>query len=221
LDSIRLDLATSIFDLAADARSWSSAGDREAAVDALGPAAWLAGWEAAVRSAAASVSSIIDARIAAAAAEARMPSRRRKRLLLNDGERRAIASRLGAGGIALNESLEVLERETSRMRQSGVVDRDAAERWRLALTGVARKVESAWMDLEAAASVEWARWTPFVESARSWRRPRWLLWLIALVVLGTAIYVGLVVGGYLPGPAVLERFSSWWWDWWYRLVEPA
>ncbi len=221
LDDVRLELATSIFELAADARSWSSAGDREAAVDALNSAAWLGAWEAAVRGAAVYLTALIDERIAAAALESRMPGRRRKRLFLNDVERRALASRIGAPGITLTGSLEGLEQQGSRMRQSGVLDREALERWRAALMTTARKIESAWMELEDAAHAEWNRWTPLVEAGRSWRRPRWLLWLIAAVVLGVAIYVGLVVGGYIRGPAFLESFSRWWWDWWDRLVEPA
>lgn len=221
LDQIRLELATAIFELAADARSWSSAGDRAAAVDAVGRAAWLGAWEAAVRAAAERIANETNARIEAAAVEARIPARRRKKFPLSEAERRAMAARLGAGGIALNETLDALEKETRRMRESGVLDREAGDRWRNALTNAARKVESAWIALEVAARAEWDRWTPLVESARSWRRPRWLLWLITALVLAAAIYVGLVVGGYLKGPPFLDRFALWWWDWWDRLVEPA
>lgn len=221
LDQIRLDLATAIFEMAADARSWSSAGDRQAAVDALGRSAWLGAWEAAVRSVAERVAAETDTRIEAAASEARIPRRRRKKLPLSEAERRAMAARLGAGGIGLNESLDLLDRESRRMRESGVLDREAGDRWRTALTSAARKIESAWLSLEGAARAEWERWTPLVESARSWRRPRWLLWLITATLLAAAIYIGLVVGGYLQGPPFLDRFAQWWWDWWDRLVEPA
>ncbi|MEO8199179.1 MAG: hypothetical protein ABI679_01535 [Gemmatimonadota bacterium] len=221
LDQVRLDLATAIFDMAADARSWSSAGDRQAAVDSLGQSAWLGAWEAAVRTTALQVAAETDARIEAASLESRIPRARRKKLLLSQAERRSMAARLGTGGFALGESLALLHIENQRMRESGVLDRDAGERWRAALTTAARKVESAWISLEEEAQSEWARWTPLVESARAWRRPRWPLWLITAVLLSVAIYVGLVVGGYLHGPAFLDRFAQWWWDWWDRLVEPA
>jgi len=221
LDSIRLELATAIFELAADARSWSSAGDRQAAVDELGRSGWLAAWESAVRSAAELVSRLIDARIQEAGTESRMPRRKLRRLALSDGERRAIAARLGRGGFAFAEALAPVDREGGRLREAGVLDRAAFERWNEALTGAARHLEAAWLSLEEATNEEWERWTPLVESIRAWHRPRWILWIISAVVVVTLVYIGLVVGGYLQGPKFLEGFADWWWSWWDRLVEPA
>ena len=221
LDEIRLELATAIFDLAADARSWSSAGDREAAVDTLGRSAWLGAWEIAVRSAGERLTAEIDARIRAAAEESKLPRRHRQKLLLTEPERRAVLARLGGGGVALVVGLEALDRAGHRVRAAGVLDREAGERWRDSLTTAARKLEASWLELELAADREWEHWTPLIESARNWRRPRWVLWAISAAVLGMAVYVGLVVGGYLQGPPFLDAFAAWWWDWWDRLVEPA
>jgi hypothetical protein len=221
LDSIRLDLATAIFELAADARSWSSAGDRQAAVDELGRSGWLAAWEAAVRGAAEVAVQAIDARIREAGQESRIPGRKLKRLFLSDPEKRALAARLGRGGFAFAEGLEPVDREGHRLREAGVLDREAGDRWREALTGAARSLEAAWLTLEEAATEEWHRWSPLVESVRTWRRPRWVLWGISAIVLAVLVYVGLVVGGYLQGPQFLEAFADWWWTWWDRLVEPA
>ena len=221
LDTIRLELATAIFELAADARSWSSAGDRQAAVDELGRAGWLAAWETAVRGAAEVASRLIDARIQEAGLESRMPRRKLRRLFLSDAEKRAVAARLGRGGFAFAEALAPVEREGARLREAGVLDRAAFERWNEALTGAARHLEAAWLSLEAAADEEWHRWSPLVESVRAWHRPRWILWLITAVVVAAFVYAGLVVGGYLQGPGFLEGFADWWWRWWDRLVEPA
>lgn len=221
LDSARVELATAVFELAADARSWSSAGDRQAAVDELGRAGWMAAWEAAVRSATDVVSRAIDTRIRDAGQESRIPSAKLKRLLLSDAEKRAVAARLGRGGFAFSEALEPVEREGHRLREAGVLDREAGDRWRDALTGAARHLEAAWLTLEEAAEEEWHRWSPLVESVRAWRRSRWILWTISAVVFLSLVYVGLVVGGYLQGPPFLEAFADWWWTWWDRLVEPA
>lgn len=221
LDPIRLELATAIFELAADARSWSSAGDRQAAVDELGRAGWLAAWEAAVRGAADIVSQAIDDRIRAAGVESRMPARKLRRLFLSEAEKRAMAARLGRGGFAFAEALEPVDREGHRLRSAGVLDREAGDRWRESLTGAARHLEAAWLTLEEAANEEWHRWSPLVESVRDWHRPRWILWSISAIVLASLVYVGLVIGGYLQGPQFLEVVADWWWTWWDRLVEPA
>ena len=53
-----------------------------------------------------------------------------------------------------------------------------------------------------------------MERVRRWRRPRWPLWLITVVVVGAAAYVGLVLGGYLPVPAALDGLAQWWWARW-------
>lgn len=221
LDDIRLDLATAIFELTEDARAWSATGDRTGAVEALGRAVWLTGWEAAVRAVAERMTAAIDARITAAAAESRIPRRRRRKLQLSAAEHRAVHARLGSGSLGLATGLDGLERAAHRLRDTGVLDREAQDLWRGALTQAARRLETAWLELEAAVHQEWHRWTPLVESARRWRRPRWVVWSISLVVVGLAVYVGLVVGGFLPGPPFLDGFARWWWDWWDRLVTPV
>ena len=46
----------------------------------------------------------------------------------------------------------------------------------------------------------------------AWRLPRWPLWLITALVLGAAIYLGLVLGGYMPVPPMLVGFADFWWS---------
>jgi len=163
----------------------------------------------------------VDARIAAAATESRIPKRRSRSLQLSPAEHRAMHARLGGGSLALATGMDGLERVAHEVRDAGLLDREAQNRWRGALTEAARRLETAWLELEEAVHQEWHRWTPLVESARRWRRPRWVVWTVSLVVVGLAIYVGLVLGGYLPGPRFLYAFASWWWNWWDRLVTPV
>ena len=46
----------------------------------------------------------------------------------------------------------------------------------------------------------------------AWRLPRWPLWLLTVLVLGAAIYLGLVLGGYVPVPPMLEGLAEFWWS---------
>jgi hypothetical protein len=46
---------------------------------------------------------------------------------------------------------------------------------------------------------------------RSWRRPTWPLWLVTALVLAAAIWLGLVLGGYIPVPDPLRGLAEWWW----------
>ena len=68
------------------------------------------------------------------------------------------------------------------------------------------------MALVAAAAAEEEHWRSEVERIRTWRRPRWPVWLITLVVIVAAGYLGLVVGGYLPVPPALMGLTDFWWS---------
>ena len=65
-----------------------------------------------------------------------------------------------------------------------------------------------------AAEKEWVRWARDVEEVRAWRRPLWPLILVSLLILGIAVYVGLLLGGYLPVPGPLEGPVEWVWERW-------
>jgi len=98
----------------------------------------------------------------------------------------------------------------SRVRESSR-SANAGEAWRSSLVAVARRVESAWLALEAAAAREEAGWEEDVVQVRAWRRTVWPLWLLTAVVTGAAVYLGLALGGFLPLPRILEPFAEWWW----------
>jgi hypothetical protein len=70
---------------------------------------------------------------------------------------------------------------------------------------VARRLEAAWLALEAEVEEERARWNPEIEAIAKWRPSLWpviALWLPLGVVL---VWLGLILGGYLPAPAWLAR----------------
>jgi hypothetical protein len=180
LAAARLGLVTSLFEAAAAAR----AGD----VTVLGPAAWRARWEAGVGAAAKVVAAEAEAALAAAATEARMPARLRNALPLSETERRGIAARLGSEGAQFLRALEAL----------GPAD---APGWEARILGVTRTLEAAWLSLESAAEEERQRWAAEAARVRQWRRPRWPALLLVAGLLGTAAWVGLALGGWVPaGP---------------------
>jgi len=205
LDDIRQDLVTGVFDLAGAARGFATAGDRDGIVVALNRVAWLRLWEKAVASAAARIATEVNAGLESAAAESRFPARRLPRLILSDADVRAIAARLGSGGAPLVAALDALEQAAKSS--------SSAAAWRASVTAVARRLESAWLTLEEASRREQANWASDISRIRRWRRPTWALWIVTGVVVAAAIYLGLVLGGYLPVPPALRALAQLWWGW--------
>jgi hypothetical protein len=203
LDDVRLALATGVFELAGAARAFAVAEDRAAAVTSLNRQAWLAEWERAVAEATDRIARAVDARFDSAAREARLPGRLRKQLPLVEADRHALSGRLGAGSLPFLQSLEALERTVPSVSAAGQRGEAAVREWQEMLLAVARRLESAWLALEAATVREESLWAPEIERVRAWRRPTWPLWLVTVVVLACATYLGLAFGGYLPVPEPL------------------
>ncbi|MGH7530118.1 MAG: hypothetical protein ACREMN_07015, partial [Gemmatimonadales bacterium] len=112
----------------------------------------------------------------------------------------AIAARLGAGGAPFVAALDELDAAAARVAAATVLDKDAHAAWQDALRTVARRLEAAWLALEAEVEEEQRRWSPDLEALAAWRPPLWpviVLWLPAAVAL---VWLGLVLGGYLPAP---------------------
>ncbi|MEO6057768.1 MAG: hypothetical protein ABIQ49_13105 [Gemmatimonadales bacterium] len=211
LDDIRLTLVTGVFELAGAGRAFAASGDPDSAVASLGRVAWLGLWEQAVAAAAARIAGEANAGLRLAGEESRFPPARLRSLALTSEDARAIGARLGSGGAGFVASLDLL---APAARQSGGVRGRAAERdraWQEALGAVARRLESAWLALAAAALVEQDRWASEIASVRAWRRPTWPLWLLTAAVVGAATYLGLVLGGFLPAPPPLAGFAAFWW----------
>lgn len=211
LDDIRLRLVTSVFELAGAARSFAAAGDPQGAMGSLGRIAWLGLWERAVAVSAERISAAVNAGFQAAAAESRFSPKRLQGLLLTPEDSRAIAARLGSGGAPFVAALDLLEQA---VHSASVRAHPDQQEWQAALTAAARRLESAWLSLEQSATTELSRWQGEIDRVRAWHRPRWPLWLITLVVLAVALYLGLVLGGYLPVPGPLRGLATFWWSRW-------
>lgn len=212
LDDIRLRLVTGVFELAGAGRSFGAAGDPEGAVASLSRGEWLARWEKAVAAAAERVTATVNARLEEAAAESRYPRRKLTRVLLTPADTRAIAARLGGGGAPFVAALDELEQASRSVSGNRSLDRTAAAAWRSALAASGRRLEAAWLALEEAAVREQLRWQSDVGRVHAWHLPRWPLWLITALVLGAAVYLGLVLGGYVRVPPMLRGFAEYWWS---------
>ena len=203
LDDLREDLATRVMELGGQVRAAQAREERDQVLEAVSRRAWLAAWEATVRKAAERVTAALDGEIERAARRVRMPARHRRRRLLAGSEKRAITARLAAGGESFVAALDVLDGAALRVREAGVLDKTLHAEWQDALRAAARRLEAAWLALETAVAEERRRWAAETDAIARWRPSLWpviALWTPLAVGL---IWLGLVLGGYLPAPAWL------------------
>ena len=203
LDDIREELATRVMELAGEARAASAREDRDRVLDAVSRRAWLAAWEAAVRRAGERVTTALDGEIERAARRVRMPRGPRRRLLLAASEKRAIAARLAAGGETLVAALDALDAVGARVREASVLDKAAHVEWQEALRTAARRLEAAWLALETQVADEDRRWAGEIDVITRWRPSLWPLVALWTPLAVALVWLGLVLGGYLPAPAWL------------------
>jgi hypothetical protein len=211
LDDIRLRLVSDVFELAGAGRAFGAAGDRDGAIASLSRLAWLGLWEKAVAASAERVTATVNARLDEAAAESRYPRARLRAIRRTPADTRAIAARLGSGGGPFVTALDDLE-HAAHGASAHPGRPPAAAAWRSALTAAARRLEAAWLALEQAAVVEQRHWQTEIERVRAWHLPRWPLWLLSAILLAGAVYLGLVLGGYVRVPPPLARFAEFWWS---------
>src|SRR5262249_46257698 len=193
LADVRIDLVTGVFDLAGPGRAFAAAGHADGAMASLGRVAWLALWEKAVALAAGRITAEANAGFTSAGEESRYPARRLARRLLTDQDSRAIAARLGSGGAPFVASLDAMEQAANAAGGGRGRAGAAVGAWQAAATAAARRLEAGWMALEDVARAEQARWATEIEQVRRWRRPTWPIWLLSAVVIGGAVYLGLVL----------------------------
>ena len=201
VDDVREALATDVMTRAGAARRAAAAGDVAGAARMLAPGVWQDAWERAVRRAAERLAAAIDAEIERAAWAVRMPRRKRQRWLLTPGERQAVGVRLALGGEPLGAALAVLGPAAQRL--AGDRGDGPALEWQDALRLTARRLEAAWLALEAAVAAERERWAPEWAVIAAWRPPLWPVVLLWAPVAAALIWLGLLLGGYLPAPSWL------------------
>ncbi len=203
LDDIREELATAVLELAGEGRGAAAREDRAQVLEVTGRRAWAAAWDQAVRRAAARVADALQAEIVRTARQVRLPRRRLRSRLLAMGERRAIAARFGTGGAAFVAALDELDAAALRVQGATVLDKGAHAAWQEALRAAARRLEAAWLALEAEVEEERRRWTPEIETLARWRPALWPVALLWAPVAAALLWLGLILGGYLPAPAWL------------------
>jgi hypothetical protein len=203
LDDVREELATRVIELGGEARAAALREDRERVLEALSRRAWLAAWERAVRRVAERVTQAVDARIERAAQQARMPRRHRRRRLLSGAEQRAVVARLASGGEHFVAALDALEAAVARAREASVLDKSAHADWQEALRTAGRRLEAAWLALEAEVAEEARRWAAEIEAVERWRPPLWPVIALWAPLAAVLVWLGLVLGGYVAAPAWL------------------
>ncbi|HEX4602038.1 MAG TPA: hypothetical protein VH116_11645 [Gemmatimonadales bacterium] len=203
LDDVREELATRVLELGGLARAAAARDERERALEGVSRRAWLTAWERAVRRAGERVSAALDAEIGRVAWRVRMPRRHRRRARLSAPERRAIAARLSSGGEGLVAALDTLDAAAVVVRDASVVDKEALAAWQEAQRTAARRLEAAWLALEAAVTDEQERWAEELAAVGRWRPSLWPVLAVVAPLAAALVWVGLVIGGYLPAPAWL------------------
>jgi len=203
LDDIREELATRVMELAGEARAAAEREDRDRVLDAVSRRAWLSAWEGAVRRAGERVTAALDGEIERAARQVRMPRGPRRRRSLTSPEKRAIAARLAAGGETLVAALDALDAVAARVREASVLDKGAHAEWQEALRTAARRLEAAWLALETQVADEERRWAGEIDVVTRWRPSLWPLLALWTPLAVALVWLGLVLGGYLPAPAWL------------------
>jgi len=201
LDDIREELATRVLELGGEGRAAS----RARVLEVTGRRAWTAAWDHAVRRTGARLADALDAEITRTAREVRLPRRRLRRHLLTNAEKRAIVARLGTGGGPFVAALDELEAAAARAADASVLEKDAHAGWQEALRTVARRLEAAWLALEAEVEAERERWNPEIEALAAWRPSLWPIFVVWAPVAFLLIWLGLILGGYVPAPAWLAR----------------
>jgi hypothetical protein len=197
LDDIREELATRVLELGGEARGTDS---RASVLETTGRRAWSAAWDHAVRRAANRVAEALDADMTRTARSVRLPRRKLRRYLLTSAEKRAIAARLGTGGGTFVAALDELDAAANRVSDATVLEKDAHAAWQEALRTVARRLEAAWLALETEVEAERQRWLPEIAALARWRPRLWPVFAIWVPLAALLIWLGLIVGGYVPAP---------------------
>jgi hypothetical protein len=200
LDDVREALATRVIECAGAARRDAADAAPARALRQLDRDVWSGAWDEAVRRTAERVAHALDATIVLEARRVRMPARRARQLALSPGERRAITARLASGADGFEAALDVVARATDALHREWPGERATVEEWQEAQALAARRLEAAWLALEALVAHERVRWTADLDAIRAWRPSLWPVFAVWLPLAGAVVWLALVFGGYLPAP---------------------
>jgi len=201
----RLALLARLIEASGEARRLAAEGQRDGAIAALGLPVWLDAWEQAAGTIARAMIERANTTLDAHARAVRMPRRLRRKVLLDSAEARGLTGRLGACGADLVPALDALQARGDALRRATAAERNALDDWHHALLTAARRMEAAWLALEEQLEAEEVRWRQVAATVAAWRRPLWPVFAIGLPALAAALWLGLVLGGYVPSPAWLSR----------------
>ncbi len=206
LDGIRLRLATRVIEGAGEARRLAAREERSAALAAIGRAIWQEAWDEAVAGVAELLFEGVSVHLEAEARAVRMPRKLRARLRLNAGEKRAVTARLGSAGAQLVPLLDALEHHAAQARDATALEREAVEEaWQDSLKVAARRLEAAWLALEEAVEKEAVHWKRVADRVGAWRKPVWPVVVTGAAAMAVAVWLGLVLGGYVTPPEWFVR----------------
>lgn len=198
LEPVRLALLSALFERAGKARALLAAGDSGAARAALAREVWLGIWEGAVAATLTALLTGIERRLRDAASISRIGRKRTASLLPSPEDRRILGARLGSAGMGLEQATLELAKPSLE--------------WDEALRRTAGELTDGWDRLVALARQERDFWERRIADVRAWRRSWRPLVLAATALLLLAIWLGLVLGGYLPVPGFLRPLTDWYWS---------
>ena len=198
LADLRLALVDRLFDLASAARR---AADGAAAAAILAPDRLRHEWERAAGLVADRIVERIGAALTVAAQRSGLSARRLRRSLPTSDEAALLRARLLGAGVPFVDGLAALD-----VAESG------SEEWGAALIGSMRQLEGCWLDLEQRGQEEVEAWSDEVLRLAAWRPSPWPRRIAATVIVILFVYGGLVLGGFLPVPALLRPAAEWWWQ---------
>jgi len=198
LADLRLTLVGRIFELAAAARG---AVDGDGAAEILAPSRLRLEWERAAAQVATRTIERIESALAQAGQSAALPARRVRRSAPTAAEIALLKARLHGSGVPFVDGLSALETAEA-----------GSDEWRAALLASGRRLESCWLTLEQRALAEEMAWQEEGARLAAWRPSPWPRRILAAFFVILFLYVGLVLGGFLPVPPGAAPLTRWWWS---------
>jgi hypothetical protein len=105
--------------------------------------------------------------------------------------------------------LDEVETCGSRAVSATGLERDAIAAWQGALCTAGRRLEAAWLALEDAVDQEAAHWVAIAGEVSRWRPRLWPMLVFSALAVGAALWLGLVLGGYVTPPEWLKVIWPW------------